>query len=168
MRILLFSLLLLLISLACNNSSSEKEATVQEKTEAQTAPKQSIQNVETYPSLPLEIAQNLAQHCTFIDYLYYSLPISMSFNEKNGILTAIRHISDSPAPKLPNCKPIGRVTYQKDGEYMQEADIYFSKGCTFFIFLENNKPKYGNLMTEDAVRFYQDMIQRVTTQGNGG
>ncbi len=150
---------------ACNSSPGEQPpahspAAPPAKTPAPAA--------QTLPSLPMDIAQNLAQNCTFIDYLYYELPLSMSFNEKNGIITAIRHISDAPAAKPPNCKPIGRVTYQNDGENLLEADLYYSPGCTFFIFLENNKPKYGNMMTPDGIKFYQDMIQRAGSMRQGG
>ena len=79
------------------------------------------------PSIPIEVVQKLWNECTSIDYLFYDLPMSMSLTEQKSIQFAIRHISDSPAPDRPDCKPTGRLTYQIKGDIYLEADFYFTK-----------------------------------------
>ncbi len=145
----LFLFAILLISFSCNNAS---ESAAEETTEAAAEP--------TLNSLPVESVQYLWENCDYIDYMFYYLPISMSLNEKGAIQYALRHISADAAIINPECKPIGRVFYQVKGENALEADIFFQEGCTYFKFLNNNKPVFANYMTDDGIKYLNDNIKK--------
>ena len=152
-RLLFFFVFSLFIS--CQSAPANKDNSG-DKTKQETS--------ATYPTLPTAEHQWLANNCDYIDYLYYELPMSMSFHEKASIVSAIAHISDQPAPKSIPCKSIGRVSYQQNGEIRLEAEMYYAKGCTYFVFLKNNKPVYGNMMTTAATNFYANVFKQANVR----
>jgi hypothetical protein len=97
-----------------------------------------------------------------VDYIFYELPISTSLNDQYSIQQSLRHVSDTAVPLnvKNNCKPISRVFYKKDGEDLMEAEIYFSQGCSFFVFFKEGKPFYSNLMTNDGVTHFNNILQK--------
>ncbi|MEM1318697.1 MAG: hypothetical protein AAGG75_00505 [Bacteroidota bacterium] len=151
-------LLLPLFLLACNsNTESSSNA-------AGTAPV-AAQEVATYPVLPMDEGRILATKCDYIDYLFYQLPMSMSFNDPASIQSALSYIDVKPAPTNPGCKSIGRVAFQSQGEILMEAELYFApNGCAQFVFLKDNKPTYGNLMHPNGIKFLGDLINRAKGQ----
>ena len=122
----------------------------------------------TYPALPLEKAKELWEKCDYVDYVFYELAFSMSLNKGSDIKNCIRQISSAAIqPTTPVCKPIGRIFYQHDGENLAEADFYYTPAnqCYYLIFLENNQPAYGNLLTVDAVNYYKQVFSTIQAQG---
>lgn len=118
------------------------------------------------PSISLETAQHLFANCDYIDYIFYNTNFSVSQAEKASIQSALTHIAQQSPPGLnPNCKAIGRVYYQIQGDNYLEADIYFQDGCKYFVFYENKKPAYCNLMTDNGMAYYTNIFKQV--QGTG-
>jgi len=144
-----------LLAMHCSDSAT---------TDNTTSPPVQVQ-ADTFPSVPIAKLQDLWNNCDYIDYLFYELPISMSLDQDNSIKYALSHISSSGAPRKPECKSIGRVFYQVKGENQEEAELYFSEGCTFFVFLEDGKPKYGNYMTPTGAQYLNNTFQ--SASGNG-
>lgn len=138
---------------------NKEEAFEKAKTEMATTEKD-FAGVDMLPSIEVSVLENLWENCDFVDYVYYELPISASLDNKNSIQSSVRHIAANPAAKISGCKAIGRVFYQIDGENVLQGDIYFSKGCTYFLWLDS-KGKYfaGNLMMDSAMKFFASNIQ---------
>ncbi|MFK7807141.1 MAG: hypothetical protein AB8F74_04990 [Saprospiraceae bacterium] len=115
-----------------------------------------------YPSLPNNIAQELFEKCDFVDYIFYdpSLPMSISLNEQGSIRSTFSHISQGAAMSTGNCKATGRVMYQHQGEYIIEADFFLTNGCTYFVFMVDQKPTYANAMSEEGMKFFQRNISQ--------
>lgn len=155
---LLFSLLLVLAIFGCQNEQTETA----EKPTPAPAQKEEPKMVpagEFLPSVPIEKLEYLWNNCDYVDYVFYDLPISMSLDVKNSIQYALSHIAENPASLRPDCKPIGRIFFQVQGENYLEADFYFSNGgCTYYVFLENGKPKYGNYMTEEGAKYMNNNL----------
>jgi hypothetical protein len=126
---------------------------------------QAISQAPLYPSFPIEKVEYLFQNCDYIDYIFFDLPISMSIKEKPSIQYNITHIGSQPARQLPNCKPVGRLFYQVKGENVEQAELYFSQGCTYFVFLENDQPKYGNMMTDKGIEYLNGMLGQAGFKG---
>ena len=144
---------------SCNNPGNQKEA--QTKTEPEP---QAVDQGQIYlPSISMDDIQVLWDNANQVDYLYYELPISSNLDDQYSIQQSLRHVSETPVPlSVKNkCKPIGRVFYKKDGEDLREADIYFTKGCTFFVFFENGKPAYSNLMTNEGLNHFNDIFEKL-------
>lgn len=153
----IFYLLLLIGTIsACNNTTTNKENPPTEKKAVQQAPAQGKQ----MPSIPVETITHIFENCDYIDYVFYNTNFSMSQNEKASIQTAISHVSATPAILNPNCKAIGRIFYQIEAVNVLEADLYFQEGCTYLVFLEKNKPKYANLLTEDGIAYLNNILQK--------
>ncbi len=118
---------------------------------------------EKLPSVELKVLENLWLNADYVDYVYYELPISASLDNQNAIQSAVAHIAEQPAGKIPGCKAIGRVFYQIEGENVLQGDIFFSKGCTYFLWVDDQGTYYaGNLMMDSALKFFASNIKAAT------
>ncbi len=113
------------------------------------------------PSITEEEMRMLWDSCDYVDYLFYDLPVSMSLNEQGSIRSSLSYIAKQPAELKPSCKSLGRVFFIKKGETILEADIYFSPGCTYYVFRKENKAVYANLMSEAAFKFFNRTIMQI-------
>lgn len=146
-----------LLWISCGSGTSNSaEADAKAK-----APKGEYKNAVALESVPRDIMENLFQNCTLVDYIFHTMPFSMSQDEKRSIQANLSYISTTPAPYIPkNMKPIARMFYQISGDILLEADIYFSDENPFFVFVEDNKPKYANYMTPEGVEFLNRMLNQ--------
>lgn len=161
--------------MACQSDNQQQEAT--EPTGAAETPAKTSSTAPSktpaesaLPPLPMDRAKSLWETCDYIDYVFYELPFSMSLDQKSDIQGTVRHISASPVPVLkPECKSIGRIFFQANGENILSAEFYFAvkEGCFYYVFIEDNKPTYANLLTEDAVAYYNKTFSMVRSQTNG-
>ncbi len=146
-------LLLIFVTWSFWVSCGERQSPAQQQAR-QVVQQQAPSQLHSLPSLPVQTAQMLFEQCDYVDYVFYELPISMSLYEKPSIQRAVRHISATPAAMDPRCKPVGRIFFQIEGENVVQADIYFTPGCTYFVFLdEQGKPQYGNQMTDECIQY---------------
>lgn len=149
---------------------NKKDAFDKVKSEMSTTEKD-FEGVDMLPSIDISMLENLWAKCDFVDYVYYELPISASLDNQSSIRSSIQHIAEQPAAKINGCKAIGRVFYQIEGENVLQGDIYFSRGCTYFLWLDD-KGKYfaGNLMMDSAMKFFASNIQaamgKIPAQGH--
>ncbi len=104
--------------------------------------------------------EKLWQEGTQVDYIFYNHPFTMSLTEKSAVQHAVRHIAETPAPLKPECKALGRVTFQIKGDIVLEGDFFFSAGCTYFVFEKNRVKTYANYMTDEAVQYFNNQIQQ--------
>ena len=152
-----FALYLLLTLLACGTETAQNNAAQSPPTaDPQATPPSTGEAL--YPSISVEEMQTLWNTTTSIDYLFYELPISMNMTEKTAIQSTLKQISDRPALVKKECKAMGRVFFQNNGNPIAEADFYFAPGCTYFIFMENQKPVKSNQMTPEGIQFFQNLL----------
>ncbi len=163
MKNLFFLFLLVLLASSCSDEA-QAEQEVQKTPEDQQA---ASQPEDFYPSFPFDTLKYLWENCDYIDVLYYDLPASMSIADSNSIHHMLSIIAAAPAPRKPNCKPIGRLFFQVDGENKASADLYFSDGCQFFVFMENEKPRWGNLITDRGITYFQNNIGQILEMSKG-
>lgn len=150
-----------------NTATQEPSSQPQTKEEAFEKAKQEmatkvedLKEGQAFPSIDVSVLENLWENCDFVDYVYYELPISASLDNQASIRSALSHVADQAAAKLPNCKALGRVFYQIDGENVLQGDIFFSKGCTYFLWVDNKGKYYaGNLMMDTGMKFFASNIQ---------
>lgn len=118
----------------------------------------------TYPSIDFDKLAYLWNNATYMDATFYKLPISINQNNLNQIRATIAGIAEDPAVIDPGCEPAGHIWFQVDGKNVEEADIYFQRGCTAYVWYENGKPAYSNQMTEGGVEFYNNIMQSLRQQ----
>ena len=151
---------LLLITLFCTCGPSPEKDTVVE-TPAATVP----QGV-TYPSIALDRLEYLYDNATYMDATFYNMPVSINQSSLDQIRTTLTGIGEAPASIAANCSPAGHIWFQVNGKNIEEADIYFQQGCTAYVWYENGKPAFGNVMTQNGIGFFQNIINSV--QQNAG
>lgn len=156
MRIIIILSIFLLFS--CNADKSKAPA------KAAQNPTPAISNAEMksgYPSLPQNVLMNIWDNGEMIDYIFHNLPFSMNQTELNSIRTNLTYIDPKPVDNFPaSCKPFARQFYQVGGDIVLEADIYFSEGCQFYVFVEDGKEKYANYMAEAGTNFFNQMVKQ--------
>lgn len=142
-----------MLILSCN-SDQKKSATTAVTTE-------NAASKFKLPSFPQAEMERLFQEATFIDYIFYDLPFSISQDNQPSIHANLKLISSGVLDNLPkNCKPIGREFFQINGEIVHEADLYFSDSCYGYVFLKDEKPIYANKLTEAGMKFYTNIINQ--------
>lgn len=135
---------------ACKSDNSQSNAP------AQSAPAQAV-----YPVLPAELHQKLYNQVDYLDFIFHDFPFSMSQKEKPSIQLNVSYIDKAPVMSIPqNCKAIARQFYQIEGEIILEADVYYGDNCNFYVFHENGKASYANMMSQNGVGFFQNIIQQ--------
>jgi len=145
-----------MLVLSCNSDDKKKSATA-------TTTQESTKTGSKFklPSLPQTEMERLFREATFIDYIFYDLPFSISQDNQTSIHANLKLISSGVLDNLPeNCKPIGREFFQINGEIVHEADLYFSDGCYGYVFLKDEKPIYANKLTEEGMKFYTNIINQ--------
>jgi len=155
MRLILCFLSVLLLSCNGDKQATTKAPAKAEKTTVQTS------SGKSFPSLPQALMMNIWDNGEMIDYIFHNLPFSMNQTELNSIRTNLTYIDPKPVNDIPsNCKPFARQFYQVGGNIILEADIYFSEGCKFYVFVEDGKEKYANYMAESGENFFNQMVQQ--------
>lgn len=143
-----------------------KEPTTTTATQTKTNQEQTDKKYKNYdpiPSIPQAEVMKMWDECTLIDYIFHDLPFSMSQNEQGSIRANLNYISKEPVNHIPvECKAIGRQFFQVGGDIYMEADVYLGEGCKFYVFVENEKPKYANYMTEDGEKFFKTMFDQAS------
>ena len=147
---LLFSFLVLLLFANCS------EGTKETKTETE-APK-------VLPSISFEEMKKLHDETDFIDIIYYNFDFSMSVNAKTNIKRMVGMVSPNAANLNPNCQAMGRIFFQKNGNLLIEADMYFDKQCRYFVFQKDGKPAYANDLTPEGQAYFTKIFSQVKVE----
>jgi len=148
-----------MFAVSCGGDGAKKTET--ETASDQTKSEIKYKNTVALESIPTETMKDLFENCTLIDYIFHDLPFSMSQDEKQSIQANLGYVATEPVAFIPaDQKPIARMFYQKAGDIVLEADLYFSDNSHFFVFVENEKPKYANRMTQQGVDFLQKMFDQ--------
>ena len=158
----IFILNICLFSFSCNDTGKKTTANKVEKPAAQKPAPTTIkvQGKKLYPSVPVETIQSIANKCDYVDIGFENLPISINRKEPSDIIHTLRQIAGEPALINDACPLLGTIIFYRDGDIALEGEIYFSEGCNYFVFLENNKPKYANFMTASGITFFKDIISK--------
>jgi len=143
---------------SCNNGSTSS-TTPNSKTA--TVPSPPPTGKQLYPSVDGKVIEHLWNNCTGVDYIYYNFNFSMNRDAQNDIRNSLIHIGKEAALIRDDCKPLGRIMFKDDDGIKLEADLYFSKNCTYFIFMENNKPVQANFMSDEGIKFFNGVFSKM-------
>ncbi len=152
----------LLSVIACKNPQ-DIPASVETPSIAQDAPLTVPANFSDQ-GIPQEMISELLSNGDHIDFMFNELPLSMNQTENSAIRTDMTYVSSTPIAGIPQgCAPMARKIYLGNGEILLESDLYFSQQCLFQVFIKNEKPLYGNLLTMEAVQFYGSLMEQAKT-----
>lgn len=120
--------------------------------------------VSTLPSITFDEMKVLYEGTDFIDIIFYSVDFSMSVNNKTNIQKMVGFVSTNVATISPNCQPTGRIFFQKNGELLAEADMYYSDECRYFVFQKNGKAAYANDITPQGQAYFAKIFSQVKVE----
>ncbi len=157
----LFSLLI--IHTSCNQSPQKTTEVV-----TSTSINRSTSKLLSTTGITKEDVNMIVDSCSHIDMLFNDFPVSMSQSDKNSIINDLTLISTDPLTDVPiTCKPIGRKVYNGNGRVLLEADLYFSEGCLFLVFIRDEQALFGNLLNQKGVTFYNNLVSQIKAQKAG-
>lgn len=166
---LFISFVFIVLIFACNSTSTDTPNN--EATKTPTAEPPTTAAFTTGPLLPSvskEFMKTLWDNTSYLDYTFYTLPMSMSFDSKPSIQNVLSHLEGVPVALPSSCKPTGRAFFQKDGEDLGEAEFYLHEDCRCFVFLKDGKPAYSNRINDKGIEFYQNSIRQAVQQTQQG
>ncbi len=112
---------------------------------------------EGIDQLTLQMILRDADH---IDYMFNTLPLSMNQDGSQLVFQDLSFLSNQPIKGLPTtCQPLARKIYMGKGDIIIEADIYFDDLCVFQVFIKDEKPLFGNLLTLEGISFYNNLLE---------
>ncbi len=161
----LFFLSFALLFFACNPSkpdsqtSTQPPAPVKESTSPPAATAGPL-----LPSISNDFMKMLWENTSYVDYTFYTLPMSMSFDNQPAIQNVLGHLEARPVALASTCKPTGRAFFQKDGEDLGVAEFYLHTDCRCFVFLKDGKPAHSNRIKDEGLEFYQNSIRQAVQQ----
>lgn len=120
--------------------------------------------VSTLPSITFEEMKELYEGCDFIDIIFYNVEFSMSVKNKSNIQRMVAFASPDVAQINPNCKAMGRLFFQKNGELIVEADMYYDDQCQYFVFQKNGKNAYANNITQEGQAYFAKIFSQVRVE----
>ena len=153
--------LTLLLALGCSGDGSDSS----NKEELWEADRTGTAAVNL-PSITFDEMKALYESADFIDVIFYNMEFSMSVNNKANIQRMVGFVSTQVAKLNPNCKPTGRIFFQKNGEMMAEADMYFDDVCRYFVFMKNGKATYANDITPEGQAYFNQIFTQVKVEPN--
>jgi hypothetical protein len=152
MKITVAIVVLSFAALSCSQPSTDKSAQNRETT---TTP------ASSFSTLPVETLRTLVAECDYIDLIVYNPSFSMSQSEAASIQATLQQIGDGVPAHNPSNQPFGRIFYQSKGETLLEADVYLGQTGSYFIFYQDKKQAFANVMTTQGVNFYINIINRL-------
>ncbi len=165
MRILVFFCTLFFIA-SCGSDKKSNAAQTPNEPTAQQEPVKKDVGSPVIPGIDQAVLAKLYNEAEYLDFLFFELPFSMNQSDKPSIQASLANFSPDPQNRIPaGCKPIARMMYQINGEIVDEFNVYFSKECTFFVQMVNEKPFAANKMSENGVKFFQKVLSQAIQTG---
>lgn len=149
----IFYSLIVLLALNCRPTSSVE--------------KSSSTSAYAYPPMPESEIKMLYEETTGVDYIFHKLPFSINQGDQASVQSNVLMIGiQSPTSFSESCIPLGREFFQKNGEYLYEADIYFDPktDCYAYKFFKDGKAVYLNGMSKTGANFYTQIISTDVSQ----
>jgi len=154
--IFLFSFVVLSCKENTKNTMTKEEGKSESKTD-----KKSLEEGKIYrlPPLPQHIYDEIYKYSDYLDVLFEDLDFSMSQDNNASIRVFLKNINLKRSAALNTaCKPMGHVSFIKNGISIIEADFYHQPGCYYFIFnYEGDPPMFSNAMSETGIRFFNNL-----------
>ncbi|MDQ3141006.1 MAG: hypothetical protein M3Q56_02040 [Bacteroidota bacterium] len=143
-----FAILMAFCSVGCKQNSTSNS----------TGPKSTM---DASP-LPAETISELNKNCTSIDLisLKKEVNVSMNFDNPQAVQYVVSFITDEKGIVAPGSKPEGRVSFQKNGEIVYDADLYYSDGSNAMVWVDMQaKVLNMNKISPEGIDFFKNFLK---------
>jgi hypothetical protein len=112
------------------------------------------------PPISIDEIKQLYEVADHVDYIFFDWNFSMNQSDANAVKAAVTFISYEGITEIPeSCKAIGHLVFLSKGEFIREADLFFSENCYFYAITdEQGRRTNYNAMTDQGIAFYQKMF----------
>ena len=124
----------------------------------------SDKNSDSMQGIPDDLRSELVGSCDFVDIIFYNSPASMNQSDPRSIERAMGFISMQAPTMHESCNPIGRISYMSNGEIIAEGDIYLTENCQYIVFMVDNQPAYANILSQEGVVFFEQVLSGIQEQ----
>ncbi len=160
MRTLVLFIFALCLSLSCSNDSGKKE----------NAPVNSGKKIEL-KAFPADQLSTLKKECTSIDLisLKKEINVSMSFDNPQAVSIILSFITDEEGHLTNMCVPDAHLVFQKNGDILQDLDLYYKGSCNALVFLDQTgKQIAANKISKEGIDFFNNFLKNKSTQDTTG
>lgn len=160
LRFGLISALILLTLISCNQDKSSKKSS-----DGSSGKKIEL---EAFPSDQLS---NIRSQGTSIDLisLKKDVNISMSFDNPQSYNIIMSFITEDKGNLTNMCTPDAHLMVQKNGDIIQEMDLYYKNGCNAMVFLDAKGQKTAaNQISNEGMDFFNNFLKSKSAQDSLG
>jgi hypothetical protein len=155
MRAIFLILTVLIFSFSCNqNPSGKKDSGSNGKK----------MDLKVFPADQITV---INKECTSIDLisLRKDINVSMSFDNPQAIAIILSFITDEPGNLTTQCLPDAHLVFQKNGEVIQDLDLYYQNNCNAMIFMDKEGNKVGaNQISNEGKDFFNNFLKNKSAQ----
>lgn len=153
------TILSLVFFFSCKNEPTTQNQTAAPTAPAtqQSAPTASSAPLSNLPMIPREEYEALANNTNAIDLIPFGTNISMNITDKASCYQFVsEHILDTQVAEMPCDKPNGRIFFNKDGNSILEANIFYTEQCQYLVFYkpDTNTPIYATQISDQGKKYF--------------
>lgn len=160
MRTLLLFILTLSLSFSCSNDSGNKG-----NKSTNTGKKIELN------AFPADKLTTLKKECTSVDLisLRKEINVSMSFDNPQAVAIILSFITDEEGNLTNMCVPDAHLVFQKNGDILQDLDLYYKGSCNSLVFLDNTgKQIAANKISKEGIDFFNNFLKNKSSQDTTG
>ncbi len=140
-----------IVMFSCNKASSDNR----------TGNDVAAPEIPSFPALSQQAIANLLNSADDLDLQFTDTGFSMNVGG-GGAQQTLSSIVPKEVVKSP-CKEICLIFVKSKGEQIAHISAHIGEGCSYYVFYENNRPAYVNLMNQQGIEFYNSMLARFKT-----
>ncbi len=121
--------------------------------------------------LAADKVSSLKRECTSVDLisLRKNINVSMSFDNPQAISIILSFITDEVGDLTNLCTPDAHLVFQKNGEILQDLDLYYTNGCNALLFMDQQGKTIGaNKVSNEGVDFFKNFLKNKSSQDTTG
>jgi hypothetical protein len=160
MRASVFVVFTLILTMSCNSDHAKKKENVADGGKKI--------DLKEFPADKITV---INKECTSIDLisLRKGLNVSMSFDNPQAIAIILSFITDEAGNLTNLCLPDAHLVFQKNGEVIQDLDLYYQNTCNAMVFMDKAGKQIGaNKISKEGMDFFNNFLKNKAAQDTMG
>lgn len=124
-----------------------------------------------YQAFPMDKISQMRSEATSVDLisLKKDVNISMSFDNPQSVSIIMSFFTEEAGLVTNLCLPDAHLMVQKNGEILQEMDLFYQNGCNAMVFMDVQQNKLGaNKISKEGIDFFNNFLKSKTSQDSLG
>lgn len=124
-----------------------------------------------YQAFPMDKISQMRSEATSVDLisLKKDVNLSMSFDNPQSVSIIMSFFTEEAGLVTNLCLPDAHLMVQKNGEILQEMDLFYQNGCNAMVFMDVQQNKLGaNKISKEGIDFFNNFLKSKTSQDSLG